>query len=79
LKCKTPHRSGFYFAGPALEGTTCGKNEVSVTIKMTVGIVALQCHVNSEPCVYITVVPGWRLCADEEEETPCEGGTRWLE
>lgn len=27
LKCNTPHRSGFYFAGPALEGTTCGKNK----------------------------------------------------
>ncbi|KAJ8880452.1 hypothetical protein PR048_016922 [Dryococelus australis] len=24
LKCKTPHRSGYYFAGPALEGTSCG-------------------------------------------------------
>ncbi|XP_044735482.1 A disintegrin and metalloproteinase with thrombospondin motifs adt-1-like, partial [Chrysoperla carnea] len=24
LQCKTPHRSGFYFAGPALEGTSCG-------------------------------------------------------
>nr|CAD7413736.1 unnamed protein product [Timema poppensis] len=24
LKCRTPHRSGFYFAGPALEGTSCG-------------------------------------------------------
>jgi len=28
LKCSTPHRSGFYFAGPALEGTTCGNNVV---------------------------------------------------
>ncbi|XP_049961994.1 A disintegrin and metalloproteinase with thrombospondin motifs adt-2-like [Schistocerca serialis cubense] len=27
LKCRTPHRSGFYFAGPALEGTTCGKDK----------------------------------------------------
>ncbi|XP_069680135.1 A disintegrin and metalloproteinase with thrombospondin motifs adt-2-like [Periplaneta americana] len=27
LKCRTPHRSGFYFAGPALEGTTCGQNK----------------------------------------------------
>nr|CAH7759323.1 unnamed protein product [Callosobruchus chinensis] len=24
LQCKTPNRSGFYFAGPALEGTQCG-------------------------------------------------------
>ncbi|KAH1015088.1 hypothetical protein HUJ05_012866 [Dendroctonus ponderosae] len=24
LQCKTPHRSGFYFAGPALDGTPCG-------------------------------------------------------
>ncbi|VEN34120.1 unnamed protein product [Callosobruchus maculatus] len=24
LQCKTPNRSGFYFAGPALEGTECG-------------------------------------------------------
>ncbi|XP_071455114.1 A disintegrin and metalloproteinase with thrombospondin motifs adt-2-like [Hetaerina americana] len=27
LKCKTPHRSGFYFAGPALEGTVCGSGK----------------------------------------------------
>ncbi|KRT81540.1 Peptidase, partial [Oryctes borbonicus] len=25
LRCKTPHRSGYYFSGPALEGTECGK------------------------------------------------------
>lgn len=24
LHCRTPHRSGYYFAGPALEGTDCG-------------------------------------------------------
>lgn len=29
LQCKTPRRSGFYYAGPALEGTECGKNMVS--------------------------------------------------
>lgn len=28
LRCKTPHRSGFYFAGPALEGTECGSKLV---------------------------------------------------
>ncbi|KAG5886065.1 hypothetical protein JTB14_009513 [Gonioctena quinquepunctata] len=27
LQCKTPHRSGYYFAGPALEGTHCGKGK----------------------------------------------------
>ncbi|KAL0279016.1 UNVERIFIED_CONTAM: hypothetical protein PYX00_000661 [Menopon gallinae] len=27
LQCKTPHRSGFYFAGPALQGTDCGTNK----------------------------------------------------
>ncbi|KAK6624589.1 hypothetical protein RUM44_011448 [Polyplax serrata] len=27
LRCKTPHRSGFYFAGPALEGTSCGDSK----------------------------------------------------
>ncbi|XP_059475973.1 A disintegrin and metalloproteinase with thrombospondin motifs adt-2-like [Neocloeon triangulifer] len=26
LKCSTPHRSGYYFAGPALEGTSCGRD-----------------------------------------------------
>lgn len=30
LHCKTPHRSGFYFAGPALDGTECGNKKVSV-------------------------------------------------
>lgn len=28
LHCKTPHRSGFYYAGPALDGTTCGQKKV---------------------------------------------------
>lgn len=28
LQCKTPHRSGYYFAGPALEGTDCGNGLV---------------------------------------------------
>ncbi|XP_018574479.1 A disintegrin and metalloproteinase with thrombospondin motifs adt-2-like [Anoplophora glabripennis] len=27
LQCKTPHRSGYYFAGPALDGTQCGKGK----------------------------------------------------
>lgn len=28
LQCKTPHRSGYYFAGPALEGTECDYKKV---------------------------------------------------
>lgn len=28
LQCKTPHRSGYYHAGPALEGTECGRGRV---------------------------------------------------
>uniref|UniRef100_A0A182M5L6 Peptidase M12B domain-containing protein n=1 Tax=Anopheles culicifacies TaxID=139723 RepID=A0A182M5L6_9DIPT len=27
IRCRTPHRTGFYFAGPALEGTDCGDNK----------------------------------------------------
>ncbi|CAH1981328.1 unnamed protein product [Acanthoscelides obtectus] len=27
LQCKTPNRSGYYFAGPALEGTQCGNGK----------------------------------------------------
>ncbi|KAJ8925540.1 hypothetical protein NQ315_009380 [Exocentrus adspersus] len=27
LQCTTPHKSGYYFAGPALEGTQCGKGK----------------------------------------------------
>uniref|UniRef100_A0A453YZI8 Peptidase M12B domain-containing protein n=1 Tax=Anopheles gambiae TaxID=7165 RepID=A0A453YZI8_ANOGA len=27
VRCRTPHRTGFYFAGPALEGTDCGDNK----------------------------------------------------
>lgn len=27
LQCKTPHRSGYYFSGPALEGTACGEGK----------------------------------------------------
>lgn len=29
LQCKTPHKSGFYFAGPALDGTQCGNGKVT--------------------------------------------------
>lgn len=29
LTCRTPHRAGFYYAGPALPGTPCGINKVS--------------------------------------------------
>lgn len=25
LRCKTPHRTGYFYAGPALEGTLCGR------------------------------------------------------
>ncbi|KAL1130092.1 hypothetical protein AAG570_013031, partial [Ranatra chinensis] len=28
LKCRTPHRAGYYFSGPALEGTSCAVNKV---------------------------------------------------
>ncbi|KAJ8975003.1 hypothetical protein NQ317_013313 [Molorchus minor] len=27
LQCNTPHRTGYYFAGPALDGTQCGKGK----------------------------------------------------
>ncbi|XP_058447039.1 A disintegrin and metalloproteinase with thrombospondin motifs adt-2-like [Malaya genurostris] len=27
LQCRTPHRTGFYFAGPALDGTDCGESK----------------------------------------------------
>ncbi|KAL3288422.1 hypothetical protein HHI36_002868, partial [Cryptolaemus montrouzieri] len=28
LQCKTPHRSGYYFAGPALDGTQCEQGKI---------------------------------------------------
>lgn len=30
LQCKTPKRSGYYHAGPALEGTECGRGKVRI-------------------------------------------------
>lgn len=30
LPCRSPHRTGYYFAGPALEGTLCGDHSVCV-------------------------------------------------
>lgn len=30
LQCETPNRPGYYFAGPALEGTTCGPDLVII-------------------------------------------------
>ncbi|KAK5647460.1 hypothetical protein RI129_002352 [Pyrocoelia pectoralis] len=45
MECKTPHRGGSYFAGPALQGTECGKKKhcyggecVSETLSQTVPI-----------------------------------------
>lgn len=32
LMCRTPHRSGYYFAGPALDGTTCSPGKVSIIV-----------------------------------------------
>jgi ADAM cysteine-rich domain len=29
LLCRTPHRVGFYFAGPALQGSDCGPGKVN--------------------------------------------------
>lgn len=29
LNCRTPHRTGYYSSGPALDGTDCGGNNVS--------------------------------------------------
>lgn len=34
LQCKTPHRSGYYHAGPALDGTECGRGKV-ITLSNT--------------------------------------------
>lgn len=28
LPCRSPHRTGYFFAGPALQGTVCGDNKV---------------------------------------------------
>ena len=28
LACRTPHRAGYYYAGPALPGTPCGMHMV---------------------------------------------------
>ena len=30
LACRTPHRAGFYYAGPALPGTSGGKGKVNL-------------------------------------------------
>ncbi|CAH1393194.1 unnamed protein product [Nezara viridula] len=27
VQCRTPHRAGFYYSGPAVEGTLCGNNK----------------------------------------------------
>ncbi|KAJ8935149.1 hypothetical protein NQ314_012967, partial [Rhamnusium bicolor] len=48
LQCNTPHRSGYYFAGPALEGTQCGKG------KYCYGGIC----VNKQPPKPVKVVPG---------------------
>lgn len=30
LPCRSPHRTGYYFAGPALEGTSCGADKLCI-------------------------------------------------
>jgi hypothetical protein len=41
LQCKTPHRSGYYFAGPALDGTKCGNKKVYFDVQTTVDVFIL--------------------------------------
>ncbi|XP_063905245.1 A disintegrin and metalloproteinase with thrombospondin motifs adt-2-like [Zophobas morio] len=61
LQCKTPHRSGYYFAGPALDGTECGSKRYCY---------GGEC-VKKSPPKPIKVVPGgwgpWK-------ETKCSSG-----
>ncbi|XP_050539393.1 A disintegrin and metalloproteinase with thrombospondin motifs adt-2-like [Daktulosphaira vitifoliae] len=37
LQCETPNRIGYYFAGPALDGTTCGPNSWCIAGKCVKG------------------------------------------
>lgn len=57
LQCKTPHRSGYYHSGPALEGTECGPKKYCF---------GGEC-VNKEPPKVVEVIPGgwgpWNLGA----------------
>lgn len=55
LQCKTPHRSGFYYAGPALEGTNCGNGKVQKFINSIV-------KRNTKPFLTHSVLLWRRLC-----------------
>ncbi|RZB39497.1 Sod Cu, Reprolysin, Pep M12B propep and/or HMA domain containing protein [Asbolus verrucosus] len=61
LQCKTPNRSGYYFAGPALEGTQCG------TKKYCFGG---DCVSRSPPKPTKVVPGGW----GPWKESPCSSG-----
>ncbi|XP_053665612.1 A disintegrin and metalloproteinase with thrombospondin motifs adt-2-like [Anopheles marshallii] len=61
LRCRTPHRTGFYFAGPALEGTDCGDN------KWCIGGICLK---QKKKPSYI-VPGGWSEWKDEECVSGC--------
>lgn len=51
LQCKTPNRSGFYQAGPALDGTSCGVKKVLFPRKSTVKLIGL-----------LLVLLWWTMC-----------------
>lgn len=77
LHCKTPNRSGFYFAGPALDGTTCGKKKVAVRLLFD-GFASIffqycfggQC-VSKAPPKPVKIIPGgW----SHWKEGACESG-----
>ncbi|XP_045483108.1 A disintegrin and metalloproteinase with thrombospondin motifs adt-2-like [Harmonia axyridis] len=62
LQCKTPHRSGYYFAGPALDGTNCGKKKICL---------GGECLSRSLP-VPIQVIPGgWSTWKEGKCKSSC--------
>ncbi|KAK9873743.1 hypothetical protein WA026_002098 [Henosepilachna vigintioctopunctata] len=50
LRCKTPHRSGYYFAGPALDGTQCDNGKICY---------GGECLSKSLPIPTLVVPGGW--------------------
>ena len=69
LQCKTPHRSGYYFAGPALDGTLCAEGKECRGGECLTILQISQSH-NPPPQQKPEVLKGWSKWSEE----PCQSG-----
>lgn len=66
LPCRTPHRIGYYFSGPALEGTVCGDGQIC-----TGGECLKEIAVNPDQETEPPTIGGWSEWMNEDCSSGC--------